>query len=70
MKQVNDQINKEMSAENQTIDSELVESVAANFNMLKLVGLFGSILKQVGLVLKNKKKSLYFSLFFVIVINN
>jgi hypothetical protein len=47
MKQVNDQINKEMSTENHTICNELAESVASNFNMLKLVGLFGSILKQV-----------------------
>jgi hypothetical protein len=51
MKQVNDQINKEMSTENQTIDNEQAESVASNFNMLKLVGLFGSILKQVKIIL-------------------
>ena len=50
MRQVNDQINKEMSSDlEKTLDDELFESTpgSSNFNMLKLVGLFGSVLKQV-----------------------
>ena len=61
MKQVNDQINTKMSSNDNDNDqlnnnnnsatsdlnNDLIESIANNFNMLKLVGLFGSILKQV-----------------------
>lgn len=47
MKQVNDQINKEMSLGSSDLNTDFIESIGNNFNMLKLVGLFGSILKQV-----------------------
>lgn len=59
MRQVNDQINKEMSSDlDKPFDDDLFEtSAASNLNMLKLVGLFGSVLKQVlrKLIIKTKR---------------
>ena len=37
MKQVNDQINKEMSLGSSDLNTDFIESIGNNFNMLKLV---------------------------------